>query len=112
MHGFVTYLFDVPLFPRGPWTSAFGLSWFLCVGYSCVLYFPSMYVSLQFFLRCFFLLTRTSCLAPTAQTLLGVLGRAAFNFASVVALLFLDFHACATVFDLAKQGPKMFLGGF
>ena len=39
MHGLVTYLFAIPLFPRGPWPLACGLSWFVCGGVSCFLCF-------------------------------------------------------------------------
>ena len=104
MHGLVTYLFAIPLFPCGPRLLACGLSWFLCSGFSWVLCFwfcPSPFV---------FSLTHTSRLASTARTLLGGLRRATFNFAAFVALLFLIFPAYPTVFDLAKQRRKMFWG--
>ena len=39
MHGIVTYLFVIPLYPRGPWLLACGLPWFACGGFSCFLCF-------------------------------------------------------------------------
>ena len=59
---------------------------------------------------CFLFLTRISPLPSRSRTLLGGLGRATFNFAAVVALLCFIFPACSTVFDLAKQRRKFFLG--
>ena len=50
-------------------------------------------------------------LAPTACTLLSVLGHATISFAVFDALVFVVFGACPTIFDLDKQGRK-FLGGF
>ena len=105
MHGLVTYLCAIPLFPRGPWPLACGLSLFLWGGFSCVLFFcfcASLFVSS--------FLTRKSGLASTARTFLGGLGHATFNFAAVVALLFLIFPACPTVLDLAKQRRTIVLG--
>ena len=104
MHGLVTYLFDIPLFPRGPWLLAFGLLWFLCVGYLCVICFWFCVSPFVFFFM------RTSRVAPTARTLRGVTGHTTFIFGAVVALLFLDFHVCPTVFDLAKQRRKIVWG--
>ena len=101
----VTYLLDLPFFPRGPRPSAFGLSWFLCIGFTRAFSFLAF---LSFPL--FFFSTRTSRLAPTARTLLDDLGHATFNFAVVVAPLFLVLHACPMVLDFAKQGRNIFGG--
>ena len=66
---------------------------------------------LSFLVCCLFFSTRTSRLAPEARTLLSVLRHASFDFAVVVAPLFMVFCEWPTVFDVTKQRQKMF-GGF
>ena len=63
-------------------------------------------------LFCFppFFLTRTSCLAPIARTLLGCLGHATLKFFVALAPLFLAFCVCPKFCDLAKQQCKTFWG--
>ena len=62
-------------------------------------------------LFCFpFLLTPTSRLAPTARTLLGVLGQATTKLLVVASRSFLVFCVCHKFCDLAKQRRKLFLG--
>ena len=76
MHGLVTYLFALPLFPRGPWPLACGLSWFVCGGVSC---FRCFWLCASPFVLFSFFFDAHDCLAPMAHTLLGVLGQATLN---------------------------------
>ena len=107
MHGLVKYLSVIPLFSRGPWLLACGLSWFACGGVLCSLCI-SFCASPFVLFACF--LTRTSRLSPMERTLLGGLGHATLKFSFVVAPLFLAFCVCPKFCDLAKQRRKMFSG--
>ena len=109
MHGVVTYLFVIPLFPRGPWPLACGLLWFACGGVSWFLCFWFCASPFVLFPPPFFL-TRTSRLGPMARTLLGGLGHATLKFFVVAARLFLLFCVCPKFCDLAKQRRKIFWG--
>ena len=95
-----------------------------CVSYLCfpmvrcrgrVVVFRAFFVfglvSLPLFCFPFFSLTRSSCLALMARTLLSGLGHAMFKFSVVAARLFLVFCVCPNFDDLAKQRRKTF-GGF
>ena len=95
MHGVVTYLLVIALFPRGPWFARGGVLCFLCFWF-----FVSPFV---LFPPPFFFLTRTSRLAPMARTLLGGLGHATFKFFVVAARLFLAFCVFPKFYNLAKQ---------
>ena len=107
MHGVVTYLFVIPLFPHGPWPLACGLPWFACGGVSWFLCFSFCVSPFVLFPPPFFL-TRTSRLAPMARTLLGGLGHATLKFFVRAARLFLSFCVCPKFCDLAKQRREIF----
>ena len=105
MHGLITYLFAIPLFPRGPWLLACGLSWFVfMVVFRAFFVFRSVPLRLFCFL---FFSTRTSCLAPMARTLLGVLRQATLKFFVVATRPFLVSCVCPKFCDLAKQRRKI-----
>ena len=87
----VTYLFHIL---SSSWSLAVCSFWFMPGGYWLAIFPSHVHKSL----------------APTARTLLGVLGHITFSFAVVVALWFMVFCVCPKVFRPRQTAAQIFWG--
>ena len=109
MHGVVTYLFVIPLFPRGPWPLACGLPWFACGGVSCFLCFGVRVFPFVLF-PSFLFFDAHKPPSSYGTHFARWFGARNFKFFVVAACLFLASCVCPKFYDLAKQRRKIFWG--